>query len=161
MASDEEVETTRKSVKTFVPAYQKAEWKRHADELDMSQSEFVRTMVQAGRRDFDLESVAVSASEEDAGENGDTTGGADTAETTDTTGESDAPDATTGDDLDDHVLSVLSASDHLSWEELLDELTNSIEDRLEETLQQLQRDNRVQYSGRRGGYTLVAGDDGD
>ncbi|WP_135851190.1 DUF5805 domain-containing protein [Halorussus salinus] len=160
MASDGEVDTTRKSVKTFVPAYQKAEWKRHADELDMSQSEFVRTMVQAGRSDFDIESIGASASEENADHgNADATGADDTGATD--VPEERAADATSGDELDEHVLSVLSASDHLSWDELLDELTDSIEDRLEETLQHLQRDNRVQYSGRHGGYTLVAEDDGD
>ncbi|UPV99803.1 DUF5805 domain-containing protein [Halorussus gelatinilyticus] len=159
MASEENVDTTRKSVKTFVPAYQKDEWKRHADELDMSQSEFVRTMVQAGRRDFEIESVEASSVDTDPES-------ADADDAPDSTGENaadspDTADSTGGDDLDEHVLSVLSTSDHLSWDELLDELTNSIEDRLEETLQRLQRDNCVQYSGRRGGYTLVAGNDGD
>ncbi|WP_128478227.1 DUF5805 domain-containing protein [Halorussus pelagicus] len=143
MADDEEVDTTRKSVKTFVPAYQKAEWKRHADELDMSQSEFVRTMVQAGRRDFDIEPIASSESDSEEESNG---------------GD---PDTADGEELEEHVLAVLSTSDHLAWDELVDELTNSIEDRLEETLQQLQRNNRVQYSGRRGGYTLVGETDGD
>ena len=183
MASDEEVDTTRTSVKTFVPAYQKDEWKRHADELDMSQSEFVRTMVQAGRRDFDLEPVEASAVSSDADREGDATATTGTTETLDATDESGADataesgadaisddttrgdtttgDTTPGDDLDHHVLSVLSPSDYLSWDELLDELTDSIEDRLEETLQRLQRDNRVQYSGRHGGYTLLAGNDGD
>lgn len=46
----------RKAVKTYVPAYQKAIWSDHADELDMSQSEFVRTMVQAGRTEFEFSS---------------------------------------------------------------------------------------------------------
>ena len=44
----------RRSVKTYVPAEQKDRWQEHADELGMSQSEFVRTMVQAGRRGFSL-----------------------------------------------------------------------------------------------------------
>jgi len=42
----------RRSVKTYVPEDQKAIWQDHADDLGMSQSEFVRTMVQAGRRGF-------------------------------------------------------------------------------------------------------------
>jgi hypothetical protein len=45
----------RTTVKTYVPAHQKGEWREHADELGMSLSEFVRTMVQAGRRGFDGE----------------------------------------------------------------------------------------------------------
>ncbi|MFC4450066.1 DUF5805 domain-containing protein [Halorussus aquaticus] len=138
MTGDENVDTTRKAVKTFVPAYQKEEWKRHADELDMSQSEFVRTMVQAGRRDFDIE-----ATESDSGP------------------ASDADEAGDGEELADHVLSVLSTSEYLSWGELVDELTNNIEDRLEESLQRLQSENRIQYSGRRDGYTLVTGNDGE
>ncbi|WP_276301071.1 DUF5805 domain-containing protein [Halorussus lipolyticus] len=138
MSGDENVDTSRKTVKTFVPAYQKDEWKRHADELDMSQSEFVRTMVQAGRSDFEFDAPGASESETETDETG-----------------------SDGENLDEHVLSVLSTTEHLSWDELLDQLTNSIEDRLEETLQQLQTENRVQYSGRHGGYTLISGDDGD
>ena len=138
MSEDGNVDTSRKAVKTFVPAYQKEEWKRHADELDMSQSEFVRTMVQAGRSGFEFDTTGTSESESEAE-------GA----------------STDSDDLDEHVLSVLSTTAHLSWDELLDELTNSIEDRLEETLQRLQTENRVQYSGRHGGYTLSSGNDGN
>lgn len=44
--------TERAAVKTYVPAYQKEEWRNHAEELDMSLSEFVRSMVQAGRNGF-------------------------------------------------------------------------------------------------------------
>lgn len=138
MSDDENVDTSRKTVKTFVPAYQKEEWKRHAEELDMSQSEFVRTMVQAGRSDFEFESTEAVESESEVHET-----------------------SNDGGDLEEHVLSVLSASEHLSWDELVDELTDNIEDRLEDALQQLQAANRVQYSGRRGGYTLVAGNDGN
>lgn len=47
-------------VKTYVPEAQKDEWHDHADELDMSLSEFVRTMVQAGRRGF-LDEVGSTA----------------------------------------------------------------------------------------------------
>lgn len=141
MADEQGVDTSRKTVKTFVPAYQKKEWKRHADELDMSQSEFVRTMVQAGRSDFEIEPLEPTQSNSSTADR--------------------SPDASVGDELDDHVISILSASEHLSWDELVDELTDSIEDRLEETLQQLQRNNRVQYSGRHGGYTLVKGNDGN
>lgn len=140
MVDEKDVDTSRKTVKTFVPAYQKEEWKRHADELDMSQSEFVRTMVQAGRSDFEIEPVEPSKS----APSDDSSAG-----------------APAGDELDEHVVSVLSTSEHLSWDELVAELTDSIEDRLEETLQQLQRDNRVQYSGRHGGYTLAVGNDGN
>jgi hypothetical protein len=41
-------------VKTYIPAAQKAAWQADAEKLEMSQSEFVRTMVQAGRRELGL-----------------------------------------------------------------------------------------------------------
>ncbi|MUV88969.1 hypothetical protein GJ629_02900 [Halapricum sp. CBA1109] len=126
-------ETDRVAVKTYVPAYQKAEWTDHAERLEMSQSEFVRTMVQAGRRGF--------LSAEDGGTDGDDC-------------ESDA-DGTDAAELADRVQSVLSGSTHHSWEELLESLTDDIETRLDETLAELQEDNVVRYSGRHGGYTLV------
>jgi hypothetical protein len=118
-------------VKTFVPTYQKEEWKRHADELDMSQSEFVRTMVQAGRRGFSLDSPTNPAEGPSEGSN------------------------PGGDGLETRLLDLLDSGDHLSWDQLVEELAGDFEDRLEETLQELQNENRVQYSGRRGGYTVV------
>ena len=45
----------RVSVKTSVPEYQKRAWTENADAMDMTQSEFVRTMVQAGRRGFEAD----------------------------------------------------------------------------------------------------------
>lgn len=135
----EDADTDRAVVKTFVPTYQKEEWKRHADELDMSQSEFVRTMVQAGRRGFDLESGGGTTRNrpEGASEGSDPGGGG----------------------LETRLLDLLDSADHLSWDQLVEELAGDFEDRLEDTLQRLQNENRVQYSGRRGGYTVV--DDGE
>jgi hypothetical protein len=42
------------AVKTYVPEWQKTEWEDHAERLDMSRSEFVRSMVQAGRRNIEV-----------------------------------------------------------------------------------------------------------
>jgi hypothetical protein len=134
MASDPEPDTSRTAVKTYVPAYQKERWREHADELGMSQSEFVRTMVQAGRS-----SVEISDSPA-------------TDENSSATGDDDT--------LRDRVLAALE-DDQLTWEQLVDELTGSIEDRLETALEELQADNRVRYSGRHGGYVLVEGTNGD
>jgi len=175
MSADEDVDASRKTVKTFVPAYQKTEWKRHADELGMSQSEFVRTMVQAGRRDFEIEgSVSVESDSESASADDDSSGGSATAsagarnssdsgaETVENAGAGDAEGSESGaGDLREHVLAALSDAEHLSWDELVERLTKDIEDRLEKTLQELQADNRVQYSGRHGGYALLGGSDGD
>jgi antitoxin component of RelBE/YafQ-DinJ toxin-antitoxin module len=47
----------RASIMTYIPQYQKDVWVEHAAALGMSQSEFVRTMVQAGRRDFPVDTL--------------------------------------------------------------------------------------------------------
>ena len=130
MASERDTDTSRAAVRTYVPSYQKAEWQQHADELDMSLSEFVRTMVQAGRRGF---SGNGSTDEKSV--------------PTGTTAEAD-------DDLEERILSVLAESGPLSWDELLAAVTGDIESSLDDTLQELQAANRIQYSGRAGGYVL-------
>ncbi|WP_423751480.1 DUF5805 domain-containing protein [Salinirarus marinus] len=127
MEPDDDVDTSRTAVKTYVPAYQKERWRDDAERLDMSQSEFVRTMVQAGRREFDVPETADASSEQ----------------------------SDDGDVFERRVRAALSESDHRSWDELVDRLTGGIEDRLESTLQELQAVNDVQYSGRHDGYTLV------
>jgi len=114
-------------VKTYVPPYQKERWQEHADRLGMSQSEFVRTMVQAGRRDFE---IPEQPSTEEPAE-----------------GESSG--------LEPRVKDALNVEEHRSWDALLDEVTDGVEDQLEETLNELQEANVVQYSGRHGGYTLT------
>ncbi|MFC4541685.1 DUF5805 domain-containing protein [Halosolutus amylolyticus] len=125
-------DTSRTAVKTYVPAYQKAEWQSHADDLGMSQSEFVRTMVQAGRRGFEPDREQPTSPDADPG----------------------------GNALETRVLELLSA-DSYSWDELLEAVSDDIESRLDDTLEDLQSDNRIRYSGRHGGYTIVGGDDGD
>lgn len=147
---DGDVDTERSVVKTYVPAYQKERWQRQADELEMSQSEFVRTMVQAGRRGF--EGFDDGEGEEEAESNDDST-----PENPDPTGNGEGSRPTESDDrIDDHVVNRLSTEEYRSWEALRDDLASElVDDRLEDALQRLQRANRVQYSGRHGGYTLV------
>jgi hypothetical protein len=117
-------ETDRVAVKTYVPRYQKEIWQDRASELDMSQSEFVRSMVQAGRRDFDFDGV-------EHGSGGATPG---------------------GEGLEERIFEVLASGGPLEWDELVGELIDGFEDELEDTLQGLQAENRIQYSGRKGGY---------
>lgn len=117
------------AVKTYVPAYQKEQWAEHADELGMSQTEFVRTMVQAGRRGFKPDREEPRS------------GGADPG----------------GDGLETRVLELLSEEPR-SWEQLLEAASGEIEERLDETLEDLQARDRVRYSGRHGGYTVVGGE---
>ncbi|MBX0285426.1 hypothetical protein EGH22_03750 [Halomicroarcula sp. F28] len=135
MAADGEERT---SVRTYVPEYQKENWQSHADELDMSQSEFVRTMVQAGRSGFE-------PPESDTAE--------DSASAEET--EPRSPDANPGGNgLKDRVVEALADGDHCDWDDLVAALTDDIEQRLDETLQELQSEGRVRYSGRHGGYVL-------
>ncbi|GAB7091059.1 DUF5805 domain-containing protein [Halorubrum luteum] len=120
----------RRTVKTYVPAHQKSEWQRHADELGMSQSEFVRTMVQAGRQGFSVKSMGTV---EEHRSDGDDPG---------------------GHGLETRIEDVLSEGP-LSWDELLEAIAGDLEDQLEEALGALQDRNRVRYNGRQGGYALT------
>jgi len=127
-------ETDRVSVQTYVPSTQRDTWREEAEELDMSQAEYVRTMIQAGRRGFDL-------SDSEESNNG---------------FEGRFPDATPRDDgLKDRVLEILEESEVADWDTLLAGVTDDIEERLETTLEELQVADRVRYSGRKGGYTVV------
>lgn len=127
----EESDTERTTVMTYVPAYQKAEWKSHAEELGMSQAEYVRTMVQAGRKGFELDTESPDLEGSSGGSN------------------------PGGHGLETRVLEALESGDPHSWEELVESLSSNFEDRLEETLESLQAENRIRYSGRKGGYTVV------
>ena len=130
--ADQDADTSRTSVKVYVPAYQKDIWTEDAERMEMSQSEFVRTMVQAGRRGFE------DASTSDDGNEG-LEGG--------------SPDATPGvEGLETRVLDALSDGAALDWDELVEFLADDFEDRLDDALGELQEDGRVKHSGRRGGY---------
>jgi hypothetical protein len=124
MSADDDVDTSRASVRTYVPAYQKAEWERQADRLDMSLSEFVRSMVQAGRRGFERGTGSADPDETPAGD---------------------------GPDLEDQIVAELRERDCLSWDDLVTAVTDDIESELERTLQE---SSRIQHSPRQGGYVL-------
>ncbi|WP_336135857.1 DUF5805 domain-containing protein [Natronomonas amylolytica] len=137
MSSDGE----RVSVQTYVSSNQRELWREEAEDLDMSQAEYVRTMIQAGRRSFDLDS---GRSLNTNPRNHD---------------EPASSHATPGvDGLKDRVLDVLRTEEFADWDALLAGVTDDIEERLEDTLDELQSEDRVRYSGRHGGYTVV--DDG-
>lgn len=142
----EERDTSKTSVETYVPSYQRDIWDEHADELDMSRSEFVRSMVQAGRRGFDPRGNASETGPQEDEEIGKRTDSRDP--------QSDAsPDGST-DTFDERVLELLE-DECLSWDALFEALTDDVEQRLDETLQGLQADNQIQHSGREGGYVRV------
>ncbi|EMA01240.1 DUF5805 domain-containing protein [Haloferax denitrificans] len=143
-------EVDRATVQTYLPAHQKAIWKDHADRLGMSQSEFVRTMVQAGRRDFDVPSRGDEAA---------TTPGVEGVETGLQNDGSDQDGGSENNgEFEARIIEALAADSHRSWDDLVAALTDDIEDRLESTLQELQSSGRVVYSGRHGGYTLAERD---
>ena len=137
MSGDDEADTSRTVVQTYVPAYQRNVWDDHANRLDMSRSEFVKTMVQAGRRQI--------------GDDPEVTMEPDSPPTEQT---EDGPES-----LGTAVTRLLEDADSLSWSELLASLTDDIEGRLDETLQKLQQSNQIRYSGRADGYVLVEGND--
>lgn len=131
-------DSERTVVTTYVPAYQKAQWQAHADEMDMSQSEFVKTMVQAGRRGF---------------------GG---TESKNPGRPSSRPDPQGSDgeegvanDLESTVLDALEESPYLSWDELVDAVIGDVENELESALSRLQEENEITHSPREGGYVLM------
>ncbi|WP_254538066.1 DUF5805 domain-containing protein [Halomarina litorea] len=124
-------ERDRVAVQTYVTRDQKSRWAEEAESLDMSQAEFVRTMVQAGRS-----GLLAGGDRTNPVEGGST-------------------DATPGGDGMKTALLDLLREEPRSWEELVAGLTGDIEDRIEATLDELQSENRVRHDGRRGGYTLV------
>jgi len=136
--SESDLDTSRAVVRTYVPAYQRDAWDDHAEELDMSRSEFVKAMVQAGREAFGA-TVESDASEE----------------TTESTAEQPSAPATDEDPLKDRVLAILGEQGCCTWDEMVAALTEDMEERLESTLESLQNDNHVRYSGRKGGYTIT------
>jgi hypothetical protein len=123
----------RVTVQTYVPASQREVWGREAEQLDMSRAEYVRSMVQAGRRSFDLDGTAEEPPSDRSNPG--------------------------GQGLEDRVLEILESEGYCDWEELVAGLTDDVEDRLAVALDELQAADRVRYSGRHGGYTVV--DDGE
>lgn len=131
MPSDGEFDTDRVAVKTYVPASQKDAWTDAAEDLNMSQSEFVRTMVQAGRRKFTIDEEPAS----DHSNPG-------------------------GDGLEDRVLDILDGEGPIPFDDLVETLvesmTDDMEERLEDAIETLQDDNRIRHAPRKG-YALSEG----
>lgn len=132
-------ENDRVSVQTYVPADQREVWREEADEMDMSQAEYVRSMVQAGRRSFDLPSGQGEPGSEPT-----------SAE------EPGSPASNPGDNaLKDRALELLRDEGVADWDELRSGVTEDIDERLENALDELQAEDKVRYSGRRDGYTVI------
>lgn len=150
-------ETERVSVSTYVPAYQRERWADEAESMDVSRSEYVRLMVQAGRRSFDFDGTGGTEPEmavNGLSGSGDQAGGASVTEHNPGNDRHQTSDRG-GSALRDRVLDLLDSEGHLDWDELVAGLTDDIEDRLDEALDELQSEGRVRHSGRHGGYTVV------
>jgi len=137
-----ERDTSRTVVKTYVPAYQRAEWDEHAEELDMSRSEFVRSMVQAGRRGFEGTQLPT---QEDTSHEDHRQHEPETSTRAEGSGDTES--------LERAVIDALSPEEYRSWDELVEVVTDDVEQRLEQTLQELQADGTIRHSPRNGGYT--------
>ncbi len=131
-------ESERVAVSTYVPDYQRDRWREHAEDLGMSQSEFVRTMVQAGRRGFALDGDTNDP--EEVGSPGSNPG---------------------GNDLKMAILEILREEGPLGWADLVESVTGDLESELETALVELQEENRIRHSPREGNYAMAEGGDGD
>lgn len=120
-------DTQDAAVKTYVTQAEKAEWKAQADQLDMSLAEYVRSMVNAGNRNFDLQPIATRS--EDANPR--------------------------GQPIETRVLQTIRVTDYPSWSELEESFPEIDGERLSEVLQSLQAENRIEHDGPNGGYTLI------
>lgn len=131
MPSDDRV-----SVTTHVPEHQRDEWREHANALDMSQSEFVRSMVQAGRRDFTLQPVESTNPEEPQ-----------------------TPTANPrGDALNTRILESIETIDQPDTDAILEELSDNLESRVTSAIEKLQANNRIRYNGTNRCYERIEPD---
>lgn len=126
-------EQDRTAVRTYVPEGQYERWATEADSMDMSLSEFVRSMVQAGRRGFDL-------------------GGSNPPQRSNPEeGHLRASDPG-GHGLEDRVLSTLESEGVASWDSLVEELSGDFEEQLDSALDALMDAGEIKLDHRRGGY---------
>lgn len=97
--------------------------------MEMSQAEFVRTMVQAGRNQGNLQPI--EQKEQASRQEGEHSSS-----------------------IKDQVCNAISTQGPLEWQELIDVLTEDVETKLDRALEKLQADNKILYDGREGGYKL-------
>lgn len=142
MSSQDSVDTDRTVVTTYVPAYQKSAWESHAAELGMSQSEFVRSMVQAGRRGFGADSEDPS-NESDAGR-----------QPSDVE-EAGSADATPGVDTRKLVLQTLETDGPLTGEEIVDAVLEEWRSEIGDTLETLQAEGVIRRPALGNEFELV------
>lgn len=132
-----EQDTERTSVRTYVPVYQKEEWAENAEALDMSLSEYVRSMVQAGKRGFGGTGEATESNDRE---------------------EPGIADATrVGEGLEHVILEILDEGPH-EFDELVDAIQDDLRRDADAVLTELEERDRVEHDRLDGGYRVT--DDG-
>lgn len=138
--SDTNANGSPATVRLTVPEYQLDEWTAHADELEMSTNEFVRSMVQAGRRGFGETTIEAKPGTNTTAHTGDGT---------------DAPVDGPTNGLRDELLDALSTREYRSWDDLREHVVDDVEATLDADLLWLLDEDRVEHSPRKDGYRLV------
>jgi hypothetical protein len=133
----DEQDTERTSVRTYVPAYQKEAWAEHAEVLDMSLSEYVRSMVQAGKRGFEGSKERSDSADPEEPPSGGATPGVD--------------------GLEDTVVDALSEGPR-EFDELVDVVAEDLRREIDDVLARLEDEGRVEHDRLGGGYRVT--DDG-
>ncbi len=118
--------TDKKKLNTTVPRYQLELYDEEAEQMGFSsRSEFIRSMINAGRRDFGLDS-----------------GG--------TTGEDGVPQRS----LEQRVVRLIEEADGLTEQEVVDALTENTEKRVTEILNDLNDEGVIDYDVRQSGFVM-------
>lgn len=125
----------RAAVRTYVTENQRDEWDREAERLEMSRAEYVRSMVQAGRRGFTLEEPDAQPENPSEGPCSDVDPG--------------------GDGLRTRILDVLEREGPCSWDEIVAEVTQELEDQVDAELEVLNRQGVIEQDSRTGNHRVT------
>ncbi len=134
MATSDGEDRSRMRVQTYVDASQREEWEQRAESMDMSLSEFVRTMTQAGKRGF--EEAMSEGNGADAGRR------------------PSSPPNPQGSGLEERVLSALSADEYRSWDDVVAAVQEDFEAELGDVVDELLDDGAIEHRHGRG-YALA------
>ncbi len=116
-----------KKLNVGVPDHQLEIYDEEAEEMGFSsRAEYIRSMINAGRREFGLNPQGA-------------------------TGEDASPQAS----LDERILSILDEADGLAQEEVVNAVTADVEEQVTETLNQLNDEGRIDYDVRQGGFVIA------
>ncbi|WP_252698861.1 DUF5805 domain-containing protein [Natronosalvus vescus] len=112
-----------------VPEHQLAIYDDEAEEMGFSsRAEYIRSMINAGRREFGLNPQGETP--EDASLRG---------------------------SLDERILAILEEAEGLAQDEVVDAVTADVEDQVTEVLNDLNDEGRIDYDVRRSGFVVAEG----